>query len=119
MSKTQTLPRSWEFKFNSATGNWCLVDDTDSIRHLSGPPGMEKTADMRAIEALPELLAVCQRMLREIEFGGTNATAIRCMIEDAKAALAKVGGGIDEQPGAGVIPCDQDGDGFAPADPYR
>lgn len=82
-------------------GPW-KVSPTSHHAHdyrIDGPDGLmdfdadEARANARLISAAPDLLAVCQRMLREIEFGGTNATAIRCMIEDAKAAIAKAEGG--------------------------
>jgi hypothetical protein len=83
MSKTQTLPRSWEFKFNAGLGNWCLVDDTDSIRHLSGPPCMAKTPDMLAIEALPDLLAALRESAGEF-------ARLAGMLQDGNPLFGKI-----------------------------
>lgn len=82
---------------------------------------------LAAEAALPDLLAVCRKAAElrkrwqdDDEYGTVDyVDALGDLHPEIVAAIAKAEGGAEEQPGAGVIPCDQDGNGFAPADPYR
>jgi hypothetical protein len=85
-------PGPWETSALSDGTQWtvCGPDGGDMIADLTGNPNEEN--DARLISAAPELLAVLVRVTNELEHGGASMTAIRSMVQDARAAIAKADG---------------------------